>query len=134
LIAIHARDEEVVPARELTVDFVVRGDEPDEWKLVLIEEGPWEQPIDAHLRRLQTRLYDSIDAALDGQLAGKFPDSLGKRITIALDCYNCPREEVADFFARFSDAVLETPHYMSALKKSKFVSDIGFKLTLETIS
>lgn len=116
------------------VDFVAKGDAPDEWKLVLVEEGPWTGPIEDQLRRVQDRLYGSIDAALDGQLAEKFPESRGKKIVIQLDSYNLPRAEVAEFFDRFSKGVLSTADYQQALQGNAFVKDISFRLNFETIN
>lgn len=120
--------------RVTIVDFVAKGDAPDEWKLVLVEEGPWTGPIEDQLRRVQDRLYGSIDAALDGQLAEKFPESRGKKIVIQLDSYNLPRAEVAEFFDRFSKGVLSTADYQQALQGNAFVKDISFRLNFETIN
>jgi len=120
--------------RKTVVDFVARGENPDEWKIVLIEEGPWTGKIDAELRRVQDRLYGSVDAALEGRLAEQFPESHGKNIVIQLDCYNCPRAEMTRFFEKFSNGVLSQPSYMTALKKSQYVSGISFRINLESIS
>lgn len=120
--------------RTTIVDFVAKGETPDEWRMVLVEEGPWTGSIDAELRRLQDRLHGAIDAALDGQLAEKFPESKGKRIIIQLDGYNLPRAEVGEFFDRFSKGVLSTPDYRQALKDSQLVKDISFQVNFETIS
>ena len=56
-----------------TVDFVARGETEGEWKMVLVEQGPWSGSIEDALQRIQKRLYDCLDAALDGQLAEKYP-------------------------------------------------------------
>jgi|ERR1041385_2977010 hypothetical protein len=115
------------------VDFVARGDSPDEWKLVLVEQGPWNDPVEANLRRLQDRLYGCLDAALDGQVAEKFPESKGKKVTIRLDCYNVPREPVSEFFDKFSSGALSIPDYREALGKSPFVKEFGFEITFDSI-
>jgi hypothetical protein len=102
--------------------------------MVLVEQGPWDDPIDLHLRRLQERLYDSIDAALDGQLAKKFPESKGKTIIIQLDGYNLPRADVARFFDRFSTAALSTRDYERALINNPFVAGIAFRAQFDSIN
>jgi hypothetical protein len=117
----------------VTVDFVAKGDSPDEWKMVLVEEGPWDGPIDVALRRIQDRLYGCIDAAVDGQLAESFPKTQGKKVIVQLDCYNVPESEVADFFERFSAGVFAIENYRLALEQSQFVSDIGFQLNFDNI-
>lgn len=108
------------------VDFVVKGDSHDEWKMVLVEEGPWIGSIDEELCRLQNRVYGCIDAAFDGGVFSSFPNSLGKRVVIQLDCYNVPRADVEDFFDRFSAGVFAAGEYCQALRDSKFVQSIGF--------
>lgn len=115
------------------VDFVARGEAPDEWRMVLVEEGPWPKPINEQLRRVQTRLYGCIDAAIDGQLAEQFPESKGKKIIIQLDCYNLPREEVSEFFDRFSDGVLKTEDYRDALLNNENAKSISFKINFDAI-
>ena len=101
--------------------------------MVIVEEGPWRDAVEVQLGRVQDRLYGCIDAALDGQLASKYPESQGKKIVIQLDCYNLPRDEVAEFFERFSSGVLETASYRVALNKSRFVRGISFELNFEMI-
>jgi hypothetical protein len=113
------------------VDFVARGNSADEWRLVLVEQGPWHRPSDAQLHRFQSRLYECIDAALDGQVAAKFPGSLGKRLIIQVDGYGLPDDEVSAFFARFTEGVFETDDYKSAMSNNRFVADIGFELNLK---
>ncbi|TXH05499.1 MAG: hypothetical protein E6R07_01435 [Nevskiaceae bacterium] len=119
--------------RTTVVDFVAKGETPEEWKMVLVEEGPWKGAIQTQLRRVQERLYGCLDAALDGQLAEKFPESNGKRVVIQLDCYNLPRDKVAEFFNNFSSGVLEMPDYQQALKESSFVKGISFELNFEAV-
>lgn len=116
------------------VNFIARGTNPDEWKMVLVEQGPWRESVADELARLQNRLYECIDAALDGQLAEKFPETRGAKVIIRLDAYNVPADEVRDFFARFSDGVFKTPDYKAALRNSTFVQDISFELNLDSIN
>ena len=116
-----------------TVDFIARGSTPEEWKMVLVESGPWRGPLDLHLRNLQERLYGCVDAALDGQLAEQFPESAGKSVVIQLDCYNLPKDEVQTFFTAFANGVFSIADYRAALTKSKFVKSISFDLTFDSI-
>ena len=120
--------------RTTIVDFVARGDSPGEWQMVLVEEGPWSQSTEIDLRRIQDRLYGALDAALEGKLAEQFPESLGKKIVIQLDCYNSPSDEIAAFFERFSKGVLQTTDYKKALIGNPYVSGIDFRSTFESIN
>jgi hypothetical protein len=117
---------------ETIVDFVAEGDSPEEWRMVLVEEGPWRGPVENQLRRIQERMYGCIDAVLDGQLAEQFPGSKGKRIVVQLDCYNVPREDVEDFFRRFSSGVACLDDYRCALERSEFVKEICFDINFES--
>ena len=99
--------------------------------MVLVEEGPWIGRVDIELRRIQDRLYGCLDAALDGQLAAKFPESIGKRVIIRLDCYNVPVDDVASFFQLFSDRALATPAYAEALRRSEHVKEILFEVNFD---
>jgi hypothetical protein len=115
-----------------TVDFVARGATDDEWRMVLLEQGPWQRPFDAHFRRLQSRLYDCLDAAIDGQLAERFPQSRGCRVVIQVDAYQLPAQELADFFARFTAGALATEPYRQAMLSNNFVAGLDFRLITES--
>jgi hypothetical protein len=113
------------------VDFIAHGESPDEWRMVLVEQGPWAPPHDDQLRRLQTRLYDCIDAAVDGLLAEKFPQSRGGRLVIQVDGYSLPGKELSEFFERFSSGALNALPYRRVVESNPFVSSIRFELNLD---
>jgi hypothetical protein len=116
----------------VTIDFIAKGERDGTWVLVLVEEGPWPVgEIEANLRRLQERLYNCVDAVLDGQLAELHPETEGGQVIVRLDGYDLPQIEVGRFFERFSGSVLHAPGYASALQRSRFVGDIVFQLNLE---
>lgn len=119
--------------KDAIIDFIAKGDSEDEWRVVLVEEGPWPGPIEEQLRRIQGRLYDCIDIVLDGQLAEKFPDSRGKRIILQLDCYNLPRGEVGEFFRRFADGVFLADGYREALQKGEYATEITLTIQFDNI-
>lgn len=97
--------------------------------MVLVEQGPWAD-VPSNLRRVQDRLYSCLDAAIDGQLAELFPGSAGAAVTVRLDCYNVPEDEIGDFFRSFASAVLDLPSYKSALEASPHISAIQFAINL----
>jgi len=119
--------------KTITVDFVAKSATSSEWRMVLVETGPWQGPLDDHLRALQDRLYDCIDAALDGQLEGKFPESKGKRLVVQVDCYNIPRDAVEPFFDEFSTGVFTAGDYQDATRKNPYVSSIEFAITFDSV-
>lgn len=114
--------------QDYVVDFVAPGDAPDELRLVLVEEGPWADTT-RELLRLQNRLYDCIDAVLDGELAAELPETKKARIVIQVDGYNLPKAAVSDFFGRFSQGVFTTGDYQKAV--NQFGQSIGFALKLD---
>lgn len=116
------------------VDFVAKGTSTNEWKMVLVEQGPWNVPVGEGLARIQERLYESIDAVLSGQLAEKFPETKGASIVIQLDCYNVPIEEVREFVARFSAGIFQIPDYRRALDTSTFARNISFDVNFDSIN
>ncbi len=119
--------------RSTLVNFVARGKSDDEWLLVLVEEGPWTSAIEDRLRSIQDRLYGCVDAALDGNLAQKFPETNGKRIVVRLDCYDGPAAQVSEFFSNFADGIFRIPDYAEALANSQHAREIAFELNLETL-
>jgi hypothetical protein len=110
------------------VDFIASECSGNVWKMVIIEEGDWSGEISSYLHRIQGRFYECIDAALDGQLAEQFPESKGKDIVIQLDCYDAPKEDVLEFFDKFSGMAMSLPDYHNALKNSEFVKSINFEI------
>jgi len=118
--------------RKTLVDFVARGETPDEYRLVLVETGPWDDELSSVLRRIQDRLYGCLDASLEGDVANKFPGSSGKHIVIELDCYDASKDEAWDFFRRFAAGVLKQPSYAGMLENNSFVTGVSFRTNLDT--
>jgi len=122
------------PENRFTVDFVASGEAPDEWRMVLVEAGPWDEAVEDRLRALQSRLYGCLEAALGGQLANAFPGSHGKTVIIQVDCYDGPQQQIAAFMTRFSQGALTLPNIRARLEENPFVRGVRFKLNLLKIS
>lgn len=114
------------------LDFVARLSD-DEWSLVLVEQGPWQNPLEQELGRIQSNLYECLDAARDGQIAEQFPESKGKAIKIRLDCYDLPEDQIESFFSRFANGVLDTPDYLEASFYNEHIQGVGFEINFDTI-
>jgi hypothetical protein len=93
----------------------------------LVEEGPWPENDagwSTRLRELQNRLYDAVDAVVDGDLAGRFPDLQGNAVRIQVDSPSgCPTQLQA-FVDRFGEALDDPGEYRDAIAKSAFVSGL----------
>jgi hypothetical protein len=64
--------------RTTVADFIAKGATPDEWKMVLVEEGPWTGAIENHLRRVQER---------EGETANPEESQIRKYAMIATGSY-----------------------------------------------
>jgi hypothetical protein len=115
---------------EVTVDFVARCQPHGGWALVLVEEGPWGRDVSGHLSRVQERLYGCLDAALEGAVTARYPESQGKPLVIRLNAFNVPEPEVRKFFQKFSDGVPALPDYAVALASQHFFPSISFELNI----
>ena len=115
----------------LTVDFVAFDDERDACLLVLVEQGPWSGVIENHLKALQQRLYGCLEAALEGQVAERFPRAANMKIVVRVDCYGVPRDDVDKFMDRFSKGVLDMPEYRPS--SSPWVRSFGFEVNHDNI-
>ena len=119
---------------EVTADFVARDQPHGGWALVLVEEGPWPPgAVDDNLRRVQDRLYGCLDAALDGQVADRFPDSVGRPLVIRLEAIDVPQTALADFYERFKSTVPTLPDYAQAIRDCKHYPSIGFEITMSDL-
>ena len=115
----------------VTIDFVAFDDERDACLLVLVEQGPWSGAIEDHLRKLQDRLYGCLDAALDGQIAERFPRAANMKVVVRVDCYDVPRDDVDEFMDRFSEGVLKMPDYSP--DSSRWVRSFEFEVNHDNI-
>jgi hypothetical protein len=84
---------------QVKIDLVTEHPETGVFAVILVEAGPWAPGTEEReLRRIQERLYDCVDVAVDGHLAAKYPDSRGRPIRIQLDTYDIPEELLRPFF------------------------------------
>jgi hypothetical protein len=91
---------------QVKIDLVTEHAETGVFAIILVEAGPWAPGTeDRELRRVQNRLYDCLDVAVDGHFAAKYPDSRGRPVRIQLDTYDIPEALVRPFFDRFAKHV-----------------------------
>lgn len=114
------------------VEFVAKGESGDEWRMFVIEQGPW-WDVTRGLLRLQERLYDCVDAVVDGLVAAKYPESKGGRVVISVYCSDLPKKEVADFFQRFTKGIFHDGEYSVALKRQNYVTELDFAINFDSM-
>ncbi len=111
----------------LNIDLITETPETGAFNLILVEEGPWPSGSEeSQLRRLQDRLYDCVDAAVDGHIAERYPQSRGRPIVIRLDAYDLPVSVVEPFFRRFSDHVQASAEIAEAVRAGGYVKSLSF--------
>jgi hypothetical protein len=113
--------------RTLKIDLVTDDASSGELVVYLVEDGPWPTPpLDMITvpKRIQGRIFDAIDAAIDGYIAAEFPDSIGKNIRVQIDSPSgCP-EQLQDLVNAVHRFVGEDVQYATTLKQSNYVKGI----------
>ena len=123
-----------LPHHRVTIDVVSKAQDGS-LTLTLVEEGPWAaDEITPNLRRVQERLYNCVDAAIDGQVAALYPQSKGKPVVIRLDCYDTPDTPVREFIDRFSVLIRDSADVQRDLKAKGFVSSLRFDYSWGTLA
>src|SRR5262245_46224355 len=109
-----------------TVDQITQ--KPDgTFVLVLVEQGPWMDAPEVHLRKLQERLFDYLDVAIDGHLAALHPESRGKLVVIRVDAHATPQGAVCEFVERFALHAQASTEIQDAVANQDFVSALDFE-------
>src|SRR5262245_65995942 len=112
--------------RRLTIDLVTERPSDGAFILVLVEEGPWgPDEAEGQLGRIQDRLYDCVDTAVDGHLAAKYPDSRGKPVVIRVDYHDTPDQPLRDFIERFAEHIVKSEEVQRDLASQGFVQSLS---------
>ena len=111
-------------SEKVTIDLVTHDPHSDEFVLYLVEDGPWptrESEWKECLKGIQDRILAAADAAIDGHLAQKYPDSVGKSIRIQVDSPNgCP-DRVDNLVAAVKTFLNHDPSYISTIGASPHI-------------
>lgn len=120
-------------ARRTTIDLITKAKDGT-YILGLLEEGPWgRKRVGTQLRRIQQRLYDVIDVAIDGHLVDRCPESRGQAVVIRLTCYDTPDEPVREFFDAFATHVRTDPEIQHDLQAGGWVKSLEFEYIWDTL-
>ena len=111
---------------KLTVNLVTWDRANDEYVLYLVEEGPWEaSSLPDRLRQIQRRIYNAVDAVIDGHFATRFPDSKGKKARIQLDYHtDAPLDAIEALLHKFSLYISYNQEYQRAIAEKAFISSL----------
>lgn len=116
--------EAAVPSIQTKIDLITKL--PDGGcKLVLVEVGPWsDEEKDQKLHRLEQRICDCVTAVMNGMVAERYPETLGRAVTIQVDSYDTPRWDVEKLLARLQNTVNTSAEIQQQLKSGRFTSSI----------
>lgn len=111
---------------KVTVDFVAQQNSDNVWEVVLVEEGPWLDKT-AAMTRLQAKVFDVVDAVLDGQLAERYPESCGCSVVIVVDCYDLDFDAAFKLLDRIDGYVNSSPEYSVSSFGADFVRSLNVR-------
>ena len=83
------------------IDYISEDPRTGAFVLVIVENREWNGSAE-RIAELQCKLNAYLSFALDGELAKRFPDSIGKPVRVELFCVSHPDPETSKFleFAR----------------------------------
>jgi hypothetical protein len=79
-----------------TVDLVTHDPETDEYALIMVETRAWDGS-EERLQQISKKVENYLSFALYGQMTKLYPEALGKRIRLQLDCESPPDPKTARF-------------------------------------
>lgn len=96
----------------VTIDVVSFDPVRDQYALHLVEGENSPDRVDerrARLKAIQDRVFSAVDAAIDGQLAGKYPETLGRTVRIQVDCAFAKNDDIELVVSRVADYLSADP-------------------------
>lgn len=79
-----------------TVDLVTYDPKTDEYALIMVETRAWDGS-EERLQQISKKAENYVSFALYGQMTKLYPEALGKRIRLQLDCESPPDPKTARF-------------------------------------
>ena len=111
-----------------TIDIITKTPESGEFALILVEDGPWpdgNSDWSNCLSRIQNRIYDAIDIAIDGHLAAKYPDAKGRSVRIQIDSPHGVPKQLMQLISNLRNLFEQKENeYHKAIKQSQFIQGL----------
>lgn len=78
------------------VDLVTHDPKTDEYALIMVETREWDGS-DERLQQISEKVENYVSFALYGQMTKLYPEALGKRVRLQLDCESHPDPKTTRF-------------------------------------
>jgi len=112
--------------RQVKIDLITHDAANDEFVLYLVEDGPWPDSKSEWrecLLKIQNRIFDAIDVAVEGHLAVKYPESSGKKIRVQIDSPHGVPPHLKELVFKIRQ-YLESEQGRSAVAQSRFIKGL----------
>ncbi len=109
------------------IDLITEDPQTGEFVLYLVGDGPWPSPgdpLNEKLSMIQHRIFDAVDLAVDGRLAQKFKESIGKDIRVQIDSPQGAPRALQALVEKVRAFLADDREYSSAISRSAFVAKI----------
>lgn len=110
--------------QNLTIDIVAFDPVRDHYSLHLVEAERLPDEVNerrARLKAIQDRVFNAFDAAVDGHIAGQYPETLGQTVRIQVDCPFGTDDDIELLVHRVADYLSTAEEYVTAAKESAYV-------------
>lgn len=114
---------------QVSVNLIAEDTKTGEFVLYLLEDGPWPEAAEDDwsdcLSRIQGHILDAFDAAVDGGLAKKYPESVGAMIRIQIDSPSGLPDQLDALVSRVEEFVHQTDNeYGQGIANSPFIGGL----------
>jgi hypothetical protein len=106
------------------IDFITHSPDKKEFAFYLVESPPWDD-VEERVKKMQSRIYTTLDAILDGIIASDYPDSKGKALRIEVVCKGVsPPARFQEVTERINNIANSEGDYARDIKNSAFLSSL----------
>jgi hypothetical protein len=86
------------------IDLIAEDSQTGEVTLIMLESRPWDG-AELRLFQLQEKINAYLSFALDGEMAEAYPQFVGKKIRLQLDCVGMPDNDVVGFLSMVREQI-----------------------------
>ncbi len=86
------------------IDLIADDSKTGEVALIMLEERPWDES-ELRLFQLQEKINAYLSFALDGEMAEAYPQFVGRKLRLQLDCLGMPDSGVVQFLGMVREQI-----------------------------